>query len=186
MRLLGPNTIGLVNVTDRIMLIRQRRHGAGRNFRPDRSRSSRRAAAFSARCSRAAPRAGIGFSKLVATGNEADLEVSDCIEYLLKDDPATAVIALYLEGLRAPQRFRAAAAQAAAIGKPIVAFKVGRSEVGVRSAVSHTGALAGVDAIYDALFRQVGVTRAATFADLLDIPAALAQRRRLRGRRSRS
>ena len=96
---------------------------------------------------------GIGFSKLIATGNEADVEVSDCIEYLL-DDPATAVIALYLEGLRAPQRFRAAAAQAAAIGKPIVAFKVGRSEVGVRSAVSHTGALAGVDAIYDALFRQ--------------------------------
>ena len=125
---------------------------------------------------------GIGFSKLIATGNEADLEVTDCLDYLL-DDPGTSVIALYLEGLRAPERFRPAAARAAEIGKPIVAFKVGRSEAGMRSAVSHTGALAGADALYDALFRQLGVIRATTFADLLDIPAALAPRRVLRGRR---
>src|SRR5262249_56506042 len=96
---------------------------------------------------------------------------------------ATAALPLYLEALRAPERSRAVAARAAAVGKPCVAFKVGRSEVGVRSAVPHTGAVAGVDAIYDALFRQVGVTRAATFADLLDIPAALAQKRPMRGRR---
>jgi acyl-CoA synthetase (NDP forming) len=101
----------------------------------------------------------------------------------LLDDPATAVIALYLEGLRAPERFRAAAARATQVGKPIVAFKVGRSEAGMRSAVSHTGALAGADALYDALFRQLGVIRATTFADLLDIPAALAPRRVLCGRR---
>jgi acetate---CoA ligase (ADP-forming) len=181
MRLLGPNTIGLVNVTDRIMLsasgaMELEEFPAGQI-----AVVSQSGGILGSLLSRGAAR-GIGFSKLVATGNEADIEVSDCIEYLLDDD-ATAVIALYLEALRAPQRFRAVAARAAALGKPIVAFKVGRSEVGVRSAVSHTGALAGVDAIYDALFRQVGVTRAATFADLLDIPAAFAQKRPIRGRR---
>ena len=181
MRLLGPNTIGLVNVTDRIMLsasgaMELEEFPAGQI-----AVVSQSGGILGSLLSRGAAR-GIGFSKLVATGNEADIEVSDCLEYLLDDD-ATAVIALYLEALRAPQRFRAVAARAAAIGKPIVAFKVGRSEVGVRSAVSHTGALAGVDAIYDALFRQVGVTRATTFADLLDIPAAFAQKRPMRGRR---
>ena len=181
MRLLGPNTIGLVNVTDRIMLsasgaMELEEFPAGQI-----AVVSQSGGILGSLLSRGAAR-GIGFSKLVATGNEADIEVSDCLEYLLDDD-ATAVIALYLEALRAPQRFRAVATRAAAIGKPIVAFKVGRSEVGVRSAVSHTGALAGVDAIYDALFRQVGVTRATTFADLLDIPAAFAQKRPMRGRR---
>jgi len=64
-----------------------------------------------------------------------------------------------------------------------VAFKIGRSEAGARAAVSHTGAMAGADKMYDALFRQVGVIRAQTFSDLLDIPAALATGRVLQGRR---
>jgi acyl-CoA synthetase (NDP forming) len=80
-------------------------------------------------------------------------------------------------------RFRAVAARAALSGKPIVAFKVGRSDPGVRSPVSHTGALAGADRIYDAFFKQTGVIRAETFSDLLDIPAQLAQKRKLCGRR---
>jgi acetate---CoA ligase (ADP-forming) len=65
----------------------------------------------------------------------------------------------------------------------VVAFKIGRSEAGAQAAVSHTGAMAGADRMYDALFRQVGVIRARTFADLLDIPLALASGRRLQGRR---
>ena len=64
-----------------------------------------------------------------------------------------------------------------------MAFKIGRSEAGAQAAVSHTGALAGADRMYDALFRQVGVIRAQTFGDLLDIPAALATGRVLRGKR---
>jgi acyl-CoA synthetase (NDP forming) len=181
MRLLGPNTIGLVNVTDRIMLSASGAMELAEFPMGSIALVSQSGGILGSLLSRGGAR-GIGFSKLIATGNEADIEVTDCIEYLL-DDPATAIIALYLEGLRAPDRFRALAARAAQVGKPIVAFKVGRSEAGMRSAVSHTGALAGADALYDGLFRQLGVIRATTFADLLDIPAALAPRRALGGRR---
>jgi acetate---CoA ligase (ADP-forming) len=180
MRLLGPNTIGLVNVTDRIMLSASGAMELAEFPTGSIALVSQSGGILGSLLSRGAAR-GIGFSKLIATGNEADIEVSDCLDYLL-EDPATAVIALYLEGLRAPERFRAAATRAAQVGKPIIAFKVGRSEAGMRSAVSHTGALAGADALYDALFRQIGVIRATTFADLLDIPAALVPRRALHGR----
>ncbi|HTP84757.1 MAG TPA: acetate--CoA ligase family protein [Alphaproteobacteria bacterium] len=181
MRLLGPNTIGLVNLTDRITL-----SASGALEIPEFQAGniaviSQSGGILGSLLSRAAGR-GIGLSKLIATGNEADIEAADCIEALI-EDPATSVIALYLEGLRNPGRFRDVAARAAAAGKPLVVFKVGRSESGARSAISHTGALAGADRMYDALLRQVGAVRAATFADLLDIPMALAARRPLAGRR---
>ena len=131
--------------------------------------------------SRAAAR-GIGLSKLISTSNEVDLELADFIDHLA-DDEATKVIALYVETVRNPAKFRAAALKAARAGKPVVAFKIGRSEAGAKAAVSHTGALAGADRMYDALFKQVGVIRAQTFGDLLDIPAALATGRKLRGKR---
>nr|WP_244670343.1 acetate--CoA ligase family protein [Rhodoplanes elegans] len=181
MRLLGPNTIGLVNVSERIMLSAS---GAMEldGFVPGSvALVSQSGGILGALLSRGAAR-GIGFSKLVATGNEADLDIADMIEHLADDD-ATAVIALYIEGLRHPDRFRAAAAKATGRGKRLVVYKVGRSETGARSAVSHTGALAGSDRMYDALFRQLGIVRANAFSDLLDIPAALATGRRLDGAR---
>ncbi|MCZ4256597.1 acetate--CoA ligase family protein [Sulfitobacter sp. G21635-S1] len=181
MRLLGPNTIGLVNITDKIPLTAS---GAmeSDNF-PEGSVAllSQSGGILGSLLSRAVAR-GIGFSKLVATGNEADLEVSDFLGALAEDD-ATQVVALYLETIRNVSKFREAAARVIAAGKSIVAYKVGRSESGAQSAVSHTGALAGADEVYDALFAQLGVIRAQTFADLLDIPAALAQGRRMKGPR---
>ncbi len=181
MRLLGPNTIGLVNLTDRITLSASGALEIAEFQAGNIAVISQSGGILGSLLSRAAGR-GIGLSKLIATGNEADIEAADCIEALIEDS-ATSVIALYLEGLRNPGRFRDVAARAAVAGKPLVVFKVGRSESGARSAVSHTGALAGADRIYDALFRQVGAVRAATFADLLDIPMALAARRTLAGRR---
>jgi acyl-CoA synthetase (NDP forming) len=181
MRLLGPNTIGLVNLSDRIVL------SASGALEMDHfpvghiGVVSQSGGILGALLSRAAAR-GIGLSKLVSTSNEADLDLADFVSHLA-DDPATRVIALYVESVRDPARFRAAALKAAQAGKPVVAFKIGRSEAGSRAAVSHTGALAGADRMYDALFRQVGVIRAQTFSDLLDIPAALATGRVLRGRR---
>jgi acyl-CoA synthetase (NDP forming) len=181
MRILGPNTIGLVNLTDGIPLSAS---GAMEvdDFPVGKiALLSQSGGILGSLLSRAVAR-GIGFSKLVATGNEADLDVSDFLSELADDD-STSVVALYLETIRDVAKFRAAATRAIAAGKSIVAYKVGRSESGARSAVSHTGALAGADEVYDALFAQLGVIRALNFADLLDIPAALAQGRRMAGKR---
>ncbi len=181
MRLLGPNTIGLVNLNDNIVL------SASGALEMDHfplgsiGVVSQSGGILGALLSRAAAR-GIGLSKLISTSNEADLELADFVDYLA-DDEATKVIALYVESIRNPDKFRAAAVKAARAGKSVVAFKIGRSEAGAKAAVSHTGALAGADRMYDALFKQVGVIRAQTFGDLLDIPAALATGRVLRGNR---
>ena len=181
MRLLGPNTIGLVNLTDAIVLSASGALAMDHFPVGNIGVVSQSGGILGSVLSRAAAR-GIGLSKLVSTSNEVDLELSDFIDALVDDD-ATRVIALYIEAVRNPGKFRAAALRAAAAGKPIVAFKIGRSEAGAQAAVSHTGALAGADSMYDALFRQTGVIRARTFGDLLDIPAALATGRRLRGTR---
>jgi acyl-CoA synthetase (NDP forming) len=181
MRLLGPNTIGLVNLTEGIVLSAS----GALEMDPLPAGSiavvSQSGGILGSLLSRAAAR-GIGMSKLVATSNEADLEVADFIDALAEDD-ATRVIALYIETVRHPHKFRAAALRAAQAGKPVVAFKVGRSEAGARATASHTGALAGTDRMYDAFFRQLGIVRAQTFGELLDISATLATGRVLHGRR---
>ncbi|MEG1769618.1 MAG: acetate--CoA ligase family protein [Comamonas sp.] len=181
MRLLGPNTIGLVNLTDRIVLSPSGALEMDEFPVGSIGVVSQSGGILGSLLSRAAAR-GIGLSKLISTSNEVDLELADFIDHLA-DDPATKVIALYVETVRNPEKFRAACLKAARAGKPVVAFKIGRSEAGAQAAVSHTGAMAGADRMYDALFKQVGVIRAQSFADLLDIPAALATGRVLRGRR---
>jgi acetate---CoA ligase (ADP-forming) len=181
MRILGPNTIGLVNLSDRIMLSASGALEVGGLPTGVISVVSQSGGILGSLLSRAADR-GIGFAKLISTGNEADLDTCDMLEYLV-EDPDTSVLAVYMEGLRRPDAFRRVARRATEIGKPIVVFKVGRSESGARSAVSHTGALAGADRMYDALFKQLGIIRAATFSDLLDIPAALSSGRRARDNR---
>jgi acyl-CoA synthetase (NDP forming) len=90
---------------------------------------------------------------------------------------------LYIESIRHPEKFRAAALRAKQAGKPIVVYKVGKSEAGIKAAISHTGALAGTDRMYDALFQQTGIIRANKFPDFLDIPVALSSGRVLKGKR---
>ena len=181
MRLLGPNTIGLVNLADRIVL-----SASGALEVEDLATGrialvSQSGGILGAVLSRGAAQ-GVGFSRLVATGNEADLDIADLVDHLAEDE-ATDVIALYIEGIRRPDAFRAAARKASVAGKRLVAYKVGRSEAGAQAAISHTGALSGADRLHDALFRQLGILRAERFSDLLDIPAALATRRSMRGKR---
>lgn len=181
MRILGPNTIGLVNLTDNIVLSASGALAMDHFPAGAIGLISQSGGILGALLSRAAAR-GIGLSKLVSTSNEADLELSDFIDFLAEDD-ATRVIALYIEAIRNPLRFREAVLRARRAGKPVVAFKIGRSEAGAQAAVSHTGALAGSNRMYDALLTQLGVIRARTFEDLLDIPAVLAAGRKLSGRR---
>ena len=181
MRILGPNTIGLVNLTNSIVLSPSGALEMDEFPVGSIGVVSQSGGILGSLLSRAAAR-GIGLSKLISTSNEVDLELADFIDHLA-DDPSTKVIALYIETVRDPVKFRAACLKAARSGKPVVAFKIGRSEAGAKAAVSHTGAMAGADRMYDALFKQVGVIRAQSFSDLLDIPAALTTGRRLHGKR---
>jgi acyl-CoA synthetase (NDP forming) len=116
---------------------------------------------------------GIGLSLLTSMGNEAVVSVTDVIDHLV-DDPATRVIALFLESIRRPEEFARVARRALAAGKPIVALKIGRSGLASRTAQAHTGALVGDDAVIDAVFRQLGVVRVRSLEDLIITAGLLA------------
>jgi len=118
-------------------------------------------------------RRNIRFSHVVSTGNEADLGVLDFAEHLLHNEDV-GVLVLLLEEMRGADRFLAVADQAAALGKPLIVVKLGRSEAARRSALSHTGAMTGAEFAYDAVFRHAGVTRAEDQDEVLDIAAAFA------------
>jgi len=114
---------------------------------------------------------GIGLSKFVSTGNEADLHLEDYLEHLAGDKD-TGIIALYIEGLREGRRFFNLAKEIT-LKKPIVAMKSGATGGSGRAARSHTGALAGVDTVYTAAFRQAGVIRTEDEEELCDTVLAL-------------
>ncbi|GHO87464.1 hypothetical protein KSZ_54700 [Dictyobacter formicarum] len=124
----------------------------------------------------------IGLSLLVAMGNESMISVTDVVDYLL-DDESTRSIALFLESVRHPSELRRVAEKARALGKAIVALKIGRSEASSRSALAHTGALVGNDAINAAAFRQLGIIRVSSLEDLLTTAALAGYSQPLPGRR---
>lgn len=110
-------------------------------------------------------------SRFVSSGNQADLNDADYLEYLA-DDPETKVIAFYIEGLREGRRFLAAARHVA-VHKPVVVYKAGRNHVGARAVRSHTGSLMIDDAVFDAACRQFGLLRVRESTHLFDAAAAL-------------
>ncbi len=112
----------------------------------------------------------LGFSAFVSMGNRSDVDEADLIGFFA-GDPHTKVIALYIEGVKDAAKFLSAVR---ACPKPVVIFKAGRTERGRQAAESHTRSLAGRDEIYDAVFRQNGVHRAATLEELYDFAKALA------------
>ena len=119
----------------------------------------------------AAPR-GIGFSHVVSLGDMADVDFGDMLDYLAAD-PGTRAILLYVEGITQARKFMSAA-RAAARAKPVLAVKVGRFAESARAARSHTGALAGSDAVYEAAFRRAGMLRVASMGELFDAVQTLA------------
>jgi len=181
MRILGPNTIGAMNLAENIVLSASGALEVADLPVGGISVASQSGGILGALLSRGASR-GIGFNKLATTGNEVDIDLADLIDFYA-DDGETQVIAAYIEGIRCVKKFRKAADKARRAGKPVVVFKVGRSASGARAAVSHTGAMAGEDRVYDMLFKQCGIIRAERFSDLLDLPAMLATGRKMRGRR---
>ena len=119
----------------------------------------------------AGPR-GIGFSHVVSLGDMADVDFGDMLDYLAAD-PHTRAILLYVEGVTHGRKFMSAARAASRI-KPVLVLKAGRSNAGARAATSHTGVLAGADAVYDAAFRRAGMLRVGTMAELFDAAETLA------------
>lgn len=124
---------------------------------------------------------GMGFSRLVSLGNQADVSETDVLPWVAEDE-RTRVVTMYLESVADGRRFVAAARQAAR-RKPLVAVKVGRFAAGQRAAASHTGALAGAEQAFEAAFRRAGVLRATTMEEMFDWARALAWCPLPRGRR---
>ena len=109
----------------------------------------------------------VGFSRIISCGSEVVLDVCDYLAYCL-DDPETSSVILFLEGFRRPERFLALADRALALGKPIMAVKVGRSEHARAAAVAHSGSLAGEARATDAALDAAGVIRCADLDELLE------------------
>ncbi len=175
LRILGPNSMGVINLNARIACsvnaaLEAESLPAGRIALVSQSGSM-----MGAIMSRGAAR-GMGFSHIIGTGNEADLSAGEVAGRLV-DDPQVDAILLFLEAIRAPAHFADLARRAHAAGKPVIAYKLGRSPYGAELAASHTGALAGSDAAAEAFFRAHGIARVTTLEGLLELPALLVGRR---------
>ncbi len=114
---------------------------------------------------------GLGYSYAVSSGNELGLDAADYLDFLV-DDPGTRVVACMLEGVRRADALTAAARRALDAGKPVIVLKLGRSAAGRAAALSHTGALAGDDRVFDAFCRRHGIARVDTLDEMVE--AALA------------
>jgi acetyl coenzyme A synthetase (ADP forming)-like protein len=177
MRLVGPNCLGVVNTAV----------GLDASFGPVVPPAGRvaflsQSGALGLSIMERSADLGLGLSQFVSAGNKADLSGNDFLEHW-QDDPGTDVVLLYLESFGNPRRFARIARRVSA-GKPIVAVKSGRSRAGAAAASSHTGALvASSDVTVDALFRQTGVIRTDTLAELFDVARLLSRQPLPRGRR---
>jgi len=165
MRLVGPNCLGVASPALDATF-------AGGRPLPGRVALASQSGGVAIAAMESARAHGIGFSGFVSLGDRADLSSNDFLQYWEKD-PATDVIALYLESFGNPRRFARIAARVSRT-KPVIAVKAGRTRIGARAAGTHTGALlGGSDATVDALFDQAGVIRTDTYTELLDLAALL-------------
>ena len=178
MRMVGPNCLGLLNTDPQVQL--------NASFSPifppaGRIAMSSQSGALGLAILALAHRLQLGLSTFVSVGNKADVSGNDLLQYWEEDD-RTDVILLYLESFGNPRRF-ARIARRVSRRKPIIAVKSGRTGAGRRAAGSHTAALAASDVAVEALFRQTGVVRADTLADMFDLAATLGSQLPPQGRR---
>lgn len=171
-RLVGPNTAGFVNVMGN-MIASISMVCAINPFRKGPIAFVTQSGALGGSMLGRGMEQGVGFSHWVSTGNEADVDAAEYVDHLL-DEPTVKVIALFLEGVRDSPRFLAAARKAARLKKPIIVYKTGASDVAAAAAVSHTGAIAGSDRVFDGIARQFGLVRVDDVADLFQTALAFA------------
>lgn len=166
-RVLGPNCLGFMNASAGVYATFSPVVSTGL-AKPGAVGIVSQSGAFAAYAYGMARERDVGLSAWVATGNEVDIDVADCIAWMARD-PGTRIILAYMEGCKDGAKLKQALALARVAGKPVVMVKVGRTELGAQAAASHTAALAGNDAAFDALFRQYGVWRARTIDEFFDI-----------------
>jgi acetyltransferase len=169
LRILGPNCIGALVPS----------HGLNASFAPGNAKPGRLAfvsqsGALATAMLDWADARGIGFSHFISLGDSADVDFGDVIDYLASD-AATRAILLYVESIQAGARKFMSAARAAARNKPLIVVKAGRAPEGARAAASHTGALAGSDAVFDAAVHRAGMLRVDTLEALFDAAETLAR-----------
>lgn len=162
-RLLGPNSLGFLNFVDGA------RVWATPVAAPSRSTgigivSQSGATAYF--LTSLAHQQDVGLSHVVATGNEADVDVAAVADHLL-DEPHCRAVAMFVETVRHPARFVEVARRALDAAKPLVVLKVGSSEATARSALAHTGALVGDDRVFDGICEQYGIIRVTSLEDLV-------------------
>jgi acetate---CoA ligase (ADP-forming) len=166
MRIVGPSSLGIVNLRSGMLLTANAAFDepdllAGRIFA-----ASHSGGMIGTLLSRGKA-CGIGFAGLVSVGNEVDLSLGEICDAVLSDPDIDGYL-LFLETLRHADRLRAFAQHAAAAGKPVLAYKLGRSAQGRELAVTHTGALAGEDDVADAFLRDCGIARVETLSALIE------------------
>ena len=162
MRFLGPNCIGVANPRHKLNTTFMAFQGA-----PGFIGMASQSGSFVTQMFSYLSDYALGFSTAFSVGNEANIDIVDCMEYL-GACPDTRVIALYIEGIRRGRAF-VETARSIVTKKPIVALYVGGSEAGSRAGLSHTGALAGPDRLYEGIFRQSGIIRARSVMEMFDI-----------------
>lgn len=170
-RLLGPSSIGLVNLRNGLRLTGNAVFGDAGFPVGGTVVASQSGSMIGALVSRGAAK-GVGFATVISVGGEADLSVGEVCAATL-DDPDVTGYLLFLEAIRHPDRLAAFAREAAARGRPVVAYKLGRSAAAAELAVSHSGALVGEDDVAAELLAALGIARVDTLDGLLDAPAML-------------
>jgi acetate---CoA ligase (ADP-forming) len=165
-RMIGPNCLGIASASTRLNATFARRA-----FPAGRVAFSSQSGALGLALLEQADARGLGLSSFVSIGNKADVSSNDLLEYW-EDDPSTDAVLLYLESFGNPRKFARVAGRVAR-SKPVLAMRSGTTAAGARAASSHTAAMAGSDAVVDALFRKAGVLRASTLQELLDTAVVL-------------
>jgi acyl-CoA synthetase (NDP forming) len=181
MRVVGPNCMGVMNVASGLWGTFTGAFDYEKPL-PGRVAMVSQSGAFGIYCYMVARQRGLGVSLWVTTGNEVDVDVADCLEFVAHD-PDTDIIVCYMEGARDKAKLERALEAARAARKPIVMLKVGRTDVGAVAASSHTASLVGADRVYDAIFQQYGVHRAHTFDEMVEVAYAGSHGRYPPGRR---
>lgn len=181
MRILGPNCLGMMNIREKIpatfaTVLDNKDILSGPISLLSQS------GAFGAHILGMAQKLKVGFNYWVTTGNEADIQVNDCIAYAAQDEN-TSVIAGYIEDARDGEKLLRALDICLEKEKPVVLMKVGRTQSGTKAAMSHTGALAGNYQVYEAVFKQKGVVQATDLSELIDYASILTQKKKISGNR---